>query len=148
MTNPPAHAKLTIKLGPGEGQVFELTDKDQVLGRTAPADLVIVHPEISKRHARISFKDGKYLLEDLGSSNGTFVRGQSIQGQYELSNGDEIFLGPNVVLIFNLQQPRFQSLEELVLSKDNSKAPRSEMTLLDAGSEIGESVTCKTGNSS
>jgi pSer/pThr/pTyr-binding forkhead associated (FHA) protein len=52
--------------------------------------------KVSRRHARITFSDGKYLLEDLGSTNGTFVnRGKRLTpgARQPLNDGDEIIVG-------------------------------------------------------
>src|SRR5205807_9971729 len=61
-------------------------------------DLYSDDPEakVSRRHARISVRDGNYLIEDLGSTNGTFVnRGRRLApgDRYPLKDGDEIIVG-------------------------------------------------------
>ena len=104
MTDFPSNASLTIKTGPDSGKVVELKQKELVIGRSAPADLIIVHPEISRRHAHITWQQGQYFLEDLGSSNGTFLNGQPVHAPQVLANGAEIQLGASVSLVFR-QQP-------------------------------------------
>ena len=54
---------------------------------------------VSRHHARIVVEDGRAVLEDLGSTNGTFLRGQPVQAATELADGDEICIGP-AVLVF------------------------------------------------
>ena len=56
---------------------------------------------MSRRHAFISVENGIYVVEDLGSANGTYVAGQRIQRR-ELVSGDRIQLGPRIVLRFAL----------------------------------------------
>ena len=101
MTNSPSSARLTIKTGTDSGKVVELTKSELVIGRSAPADLIIVNPEISRRHARLLFQQGNYILEDLGSSNGTFINGQRLGDSQVLTDGAEIQLGSEIRLVFS-----------------------------------------------
>ena len=101
MTVSPSIARLTIRTGPDSGKVIELTQGELVIGRNAPANLIIANPEISRRHARIFLQQGSYILEDLRSSNGTFVNGQRIQGLQMLTDGAEIRLGTQINLTFS-----------------------------------------------
>jgi pSer/pThr/pTyr-binding forkhead associated (FHA) protein len=74
--------------------VFHLTRPDIVLGRET-ADLVFSDDEfMSRRHAQISFRNGRGHLEDLGSSNGTFLR---LRGPHGLISGDLIRLGDELL---------------------------------------------------
>ena len=57
------------------------------------ADLEIDDPKISRRHAKFRSVDGGLEVEDLGSTNGTFVAGQRIEGTVRLKNGDSVRLG-------------------------------------------------------
>jgi len=68
-----------------------------VIGRSTEADLVLTHPEISRRHCRILSQEGVFLIEDLGSQRGTVVNGNTIAGQTQLTPGDQITLGPVVI---------------------------------------------------
>ncbi len=100
-----AHAKLVIERGKSAGKQFLLSAAESHIGRWdadggifPDVDLDSDDPEakVSRRHARISFRDGKHSLEDLGSTNGTFVnRGKRLAaGARELlSDGDEIIVG-------------------------------------------------------
>jgi len=58
---------------------------------------------ISRHHADIEFKDGKYVVTDLGSSNGTTINGQPISGETALNNGDFITLGNSVIVEFIIE---------------------------------------------
>jgi hypothetical protein len=61
-----------------------------VIGRDETCDLVIPDRQVSRRHARIRLEGERYLIEDLGSKNGTFVNGHEVQGARPLQDGDEI----------------------------------------------------------
>ena len=90
--------KLTIRQGPKPNQVFDL-DKDVLsLGREAGNDLIIEDPQISRRHACLTRQGNSYRLEDLGSTNGTFVNGSRVSTPVLLANGDLIGLADTVVL--------------------------------------------------
>lgn len=76
------------------GDEIPLYTGEHVLGRAQEADLVIRHPKVSRRHALVRVGDDGVVLEDLGSTNGTVVRGDRIAGPVALRDGDEISLGP------------------------------------------------------
>ena len=78
MSQNPTLATLNIIAGPEAGKAIELPEKELFIGRIAPADIVISHAEVSRRHARLFFRDGNYSIEDLGSKNGVRVNGQKI----------------------------------------------------------------------
>ena len=74
-------AKITIT-GPGSTQEVELDPKGLVLGRSEDCDVILSEDSVSRRHARISQDPfGRWILEDLGSQNGTLVNGKRIQAQ-------------------------------------------------------------------
>ena len=72
---------------------------ENVVGRASDARVCIDHARVSRHHARIDVADRRVLLQDLDSRNGTFLRGQRIAEPVELSDGDEIVIGP-VLLVF------------------------------------------------
>jgi hypothetical protein len=90
-------ASLVIHEGAGAGTEHPVHG-ELVLGREhATADLVIPDPGVSRRHARVLTNSGGVILEDLGSSNGTYVNGERISGPVELGAGDEVQLGDTVL---------------------------------------------------
>jgi hypothetical protein len=62
------------------------------LGRSRGSDVVLSDPEVSRRHAQLRFRDGKWILEDLQSRNGTTVNGVRV-GRCELRPGDRLVIG-------------------------------------------------------
>jgi hypothetical protein len=99
------HSKLVIERGKSVGKTFMLSAAESQIGRWdadggifPDVDLDSDDPEakVSRRHARITLRDGKYFLEDLGSTNGTFVnRGKRLSPgtRQPLNDGDEIIVG-------------------------------------------------------
>ncbi|MBN2472421.1 MAG: FHA domain-containing protein [Anaerolineae bacterium] len=76
-------------------------NKDVVaLGRDITNDIVINDPEVSRHHCRLTRTPAGYSLEDLGSTNGTFVNGQRLTAARPLMNGDMIGLGETVTLVY------------------------------------------------
>lgn len=94
---PPDDASLVIHEGAGAGSELPV-DGEIILGREqAIADLVIEDPGVSRRHARVLAHNSGVIVEDLGSSNGTYVNGERISGPVELGAGDELQIGDTVV---------------------------------------------------
>lgn len=79
-------------------QELPLSEGENVIGRTSEAAVRISSSRVSRRHARIVVTGGRAVLEDLGSKNGTFLRGHRIQRPVELSDGDEICFGRDFVV--------------------------------------------------
>ena len=71
-----------------------LSGGENVLGREASAAVSIEDATVSRQHARIVIERGRAVLEDLGSKNGTWLRGSRIATSRALADGDEIRIGP------------------------------------------------------
>jgi ABC-type multidrug transport system ATPase subunit/pSer/pThr/pTyr-binding forkhead associated (FHA) protein len=85
----------------GELDLKQLSGSQITIGRTPDNKIVVPHPQVSARHAQIIDQGGSLFLEDLGSGNGTFVRGQRlVKGQrVPVQNGEKVYIGPMPVLI-------------------------------------------------
>lgn len=96
-----AQYQFVMRSGPTPGVTFPL-DGDQItIGRDSSNGVAINDAEVSRRHARLNFQGGKYVLEDLGSTNGTFVNGQRLAGPVVLKPGDVVSLGEQIVLMYD-----------------------------------------------
>ncbi|MCC6615449.1 MAG: FHA domain-containing protein [Anaerolineae bacterium] len=92
--------RLIVRRGPQPNQVYELNKDIVTLGRDITNDIVINDPEVSRHHLRLTRGAGGFTLEDLGSTNGTFVNGQRLTGARPLRQGDMIGLGETVTLAY------------------------------------------------
>lgn len=86
----------TIK-GPHLGQRFALSSDSLLVGRQEDADIFLESLAVSRQHARILCHGGEYFVEDVGSSNGTYVNGRRISGPTPLSENDTLQIGPYVL---------------------------------------------------
>ncbi len=104
-------ATLTVLAGSEPGFVVALVNRETIVGRSDGATIAIDEPSISRRHARIVHaEDGRYLIEDLGSRNGTFVNGARVR-RVALESGDRIQLGRVTLFRFALVDEGEETLQ-------------------------------------
>jgi pSer/pThr/pTyr-binding forkhead associated (FHA) protein len=94
--------QLIMRTGPTPGATFILEGDQLNIGRDSTNEITINDAEVSRRHARLTFQGGKYVLEDLGSTNGTFVNGQRLAGPRVLKAGEVVSFGEQIVLVFEV----------------------------------------------
>src|SRR5512141_2555797 len=92
--------QLVMRSGPTPGATFSLEGDQLIIGRDTSSNIAINDAEISRKHARLTFQGGKYVIEDLGSTNGTFVNGQRLASPAVLKSGDVVSLGEQIVLMY------------------------------------------------
>ncbi len=86
--------QLVISEGKEAGREFEFDQDSVVIGRTAECDVILYEAGVSRKHARILLEGASLFIEDLGSSNGTRVNGETISKKQLLKDGDSISMGP------------------------------------------------------
>jgi two-component system cell cycle response regulator len=107
-------ATLTMLTGPDTGAVTALGRAEVMLGRGAEATVCIDEPSVSRRHAKVTLLDrGVYLIEDLGSTNGTYVAGRRIH-RAVLRSGDRIQLGRECTFRFAVVDQTEESLQRML----------------------------------
>lgn len=93
---PRLRARLSIERGSDEGP-FELDEREHKIGRSAANDVRIDHGSVSRRHARIIPRSGRFVITDVGSTAGTRVEGDPLTGERVLRGGESIALGDVLV---------------------------------------------------
>src|SRR5207249_285763 len=92
-------ATLIETTGDRKGRVYLLEEAPLVVGRSTEADIVVPNALVSRKHARVSWDGQRYVVEDLGTRNGTLVNREQITAPHPLKDGDEIVL-PGLVIVF------------------------------------------------
>jgi len=82
------------------GKTFILDKKESIIGRDSNCCFTIEDQLISKKHCKISCKDNKFILEDLGSRNKTFVNEKEIKKPIHLVYGDRIIIGKTIIRFY------------------------------------------------
>ncbi|HTB57673.1 MAG TPA: GGDEF domain-containing protein [Polyangia bacterium] len=119
----PAAACLVVLSGSNVGEMYRLEKDQVVIGRGDKVDLRLVDDGISREHVRISKDEGRIVLEDLGSTNGTYCNGQRVE-RHPLTEGDKILIGSTTILKFSYQD----RLDEMFQRQMSESALRDGLT--------------------
>lgn len=92
------HTILEIIQGPDQGRRFPLQGEEIHIGRHSQCEVVLNDLEVSRRHLKITRVGSTWVIDDLGSTNGTWVNGQRVAKQV-LSPGDRVEIGQTVLLV-------------------------------------------------
>jgi hypothetical protein len=92
--------------GKYQGGEFPIAvDKQILIGRSSDLDMVLVEDMVSRKHARIAMQTDQIWIEDLGSTNGTFVNGEKIK-RARLKEGDRVLIGTSILKLIAGDAPR------------------------------------------
>src|ERR1700750_1416708 len=81
----------------GEQRRMVFNKPEVTIGRVQGNDIVLPKGNVSKRHARIVLKDGKFIIVDLKSTNGTYVNGRKITSPLVVKDSDKIYVGDFII---------------------------------------------------
>ena len=95
--------RLVVEIGPDEGKEFRLRGTMRI-GRSEDSEITLADAQASRHHAAISPEPGGFTIQDLNSSNGTFVNGKRLDAPRLLKDGDRLRLA-NTVLAFRWDSP-------------------------------------------
>ncbi|MCA9524180.1 MAG: Flp pilus assembly complex ATPase component TadA [Myxococcales bacterium] len=91
--------QITIFEKGGQERVWSFDKEEVSIGRVQGNDIILPKGNISKRHARIVYKDGKFILVDLRSTNGTYVNGRKIASPIVVTPSDKIYVGDFILSV-------------------------------------------------
>ena len=92
--------RLIVLAGPLCGESFPIEGTDVVVGRDPGAELSVPDQLMSRRHCSVQLEDGRFVLRDLNSSNGTFVNGIPVR-EHVLEPGDRIRAGDSILMFLH-----------------------------------------------
>ena len=111
-------ATLVQIYGQGIGRTIRLAHASISIGRAKEADVVIHSDDVSRLHCRIRSQDGEFVLEDAGSTNGTFVNNTKILGVRRLLDGDMLKMGGEIFRFLsgdNIEQLYIEEIHRLAI---------------------------------
>jgi len=123
----PSDFRMIVRTGPNPGTVFELTKEVSLIGRDVINEIVVGDAEVSRQHSRLTRTPGGYVLEDLGSTNGTFVNGERLVAPRVMNPGDLVALGETISLTFDATSPEAAATvaQPAATAEPAKKAPRA-----------------------
>lgn len=126
---------ITLK-GPNAGRRYSLEEGTTDLGRHANSVVCLESQAVSRHHARIVMENGEYFVEDLKSSNGTFLNGKRIEGRIPLTERDTLQIGPYAFAL--RQSPTPTPTEGDLVIRSQVAADRSDHSLygIDAARKL------------
>jgi two-component system cell cycle response regulator len=116
-------AYLLVLAGSNVGAMYKIEQERLVMGRGDRVDIRMVDEGLSREHARLLKESGRFVLEDLGSTNGTYCNGERVTRR-ALAEGDKILLGQTTILKFTYQD----RLDEAFQRQMSESAMRDGLT--------------------
>ncbi len=104
----------------GETKRLEFDRPEITIGRVQGNDIVLPKGNVSKRHSRIVYKDGKFIIVDLKSTNGTYVNGRKITAPLVIKGSDKIYIGD---FIMNIEEGTGPSTSSTADIEGGGKGP-------------------------
>jgi pSer/pThr/pTyr-binding forkhead associated (FHA) protein len=98
---PSGSAMLLVQRGPDAGARFLLDTDVVTVGRHPDSDIFLDDISVSRRHANFTRSEGRYVISDLGSLNGSYVNRDRIDTDVVLSGGDEVQIGKYRLIYFS-----------------------------------------------
>ena len=115
-----AQFRFVMRSGPSVGKVYPLEADEISIGRDNTNTVAIGDAEVSRRHARMEMRGSAYVIQDLGSTNGTFVNGTRVNGTQVLNSGDTVSFGEGIVLVY-------ESVMDMNATVLSTKAPQTPL---------------------
>ena len=109
-------------------------NKEIVVGRSSDLDMVLVEEMVSRKHARIAYENDAVVIEDLGSTNGTFVNGEKIK-RAQLKEGDRVLIGTSILKVIVMDGSSHEQGRpnlEVVAAQRRTSSPRTMSGSIDS----------------
>jgi hypothetical protein len=127
-SSPPQSLALRFISGKYQGGEFPMTpNKEIIVGRSSDLDMVLVEEMVSRKHARIAYENDTVFIEDLGSTNGTFVNGEKVK-RAQLREGDRVLIGTSILKVVAVDREKEQAAApnlEVVAAQRRTSSPRT-----------------------
>lgn len=115
------------------GGEFPLDEgREIVIGRSSDLDMVLVEEMVSRRHARILQSTTGLMIEDLGSTNGTFVNGEKVL-RVQLKEGDRVLVGTSILKVITLAPNQPSPTRTMAATVQGPVQPRGQLGSSDEG---------------
>src|SRR5438552_7924196 len=129
-------ATLILLQGQTPGRRFSCDGDTTIIGRQADCAVCLDDPAVSRKHARLVQHNGQFLIEDLGSSNGTYVNAARIAGQQPVTEQDTIQVGPYVLALRPDPFPTPAEIEPIVRSQVPALSSNSSLFVQNAAHKL------------
>jgi hypothetical protein len=86
-------------------------DREIIIGRSSDLDMVLVEDMVSRKHSKITSFGGELTIEDLGSTNGTFVNGERVKFS-KLKDGDRVLIGTSIIKLHKIDEATAKKFEQ------------------------------------
>jgi pSer/pThr/pTyr-binding forkhead associated (FHA) protein len=127
--------KLVIEQGKTRTRTLHLRRAEGLIGRERGCDFRIVSAEVSRRHCMLRVRDGFVTVEDLDSSNGTFLNGEPVEGRQVVRPGDRLRIGPVTLVVEYQLTP--EAIDRL-LRGEGQESVVTEVEVVEPAEEVGE----------
>jgi diguanylate cyclase (GGDEF)-like protein len=117
-------AYLVVLAGASVGEMYKIEGETTVIGRGQKAQIRLLDDGISREHAQLVIIKDRVVLQDLGSTNGTYCNGLKVEGNKELVDGDKILVGSTTILKFTYHD----NLDEIFQKQMYESALRDGLT--------------------
>ncbi|HVU53147.1 MAG TPA: GGDEF domain-containing protein [Polyangia bacterium] len=117
-------AYLVVLAGASVGEMYKIEGDKTIIGRGQKATIRLLDDGISREHAQLVILKDRIVLQDLGSTNGTYCNGLKVEGNKELVDGDKILVGSTTILKFTYHD----NLDEIFQKQMYESALRDGLT--------------------
>jgi len=124
--------------GKYQGGEFPLRmDREIIVGRSSELDMVLVEDMVSRKHAKITASEDQIIIQDLGSTNGTFVNGEKVK-KARLKEGDRILIGTSIIKLVSVDNSAQLVSEEA--ARQRLEATGQRRSVSTAGKPMSGSI--------